>query len=221
MMKKDLPVIIIFLLFFSTVFSQSKTEIGLFGGGSLMMGDINADRYFKNPSYAAGIFYRYNYSQRYAFRVQLNYANLQASDSKSSDNYRLYRNASFNASIFDVATLFEFNFLPFKYSERYNTFSSYIDIGIGMHLAGVPFGVILPMGVGIKKTFGRRWCLGVEYAFRKTFNDKLDGVNNPVIPASSMNNNDWYAMTGFVISYKIFDEITDCPAYDNKSNKKH
>ncbi len=215
---KKVVALLFFLVAFTALHSQSKTELGLFGGGSLMQGDINADQYFKDPSYALGILFRYNLTQRYALRAQLNYTNLKALDTHSSDAYRINRNASFNTSIMDAAVLFEINFLQFKYSERYTTFSPYINAGIGMHFVGVPFGLTIPMGVGIKKTIGRRWCVGVEYTFRKTFNDQMDGIQNIGQSSSVFNNNDWYTMAGFVITYKIFDEITDCPAYDNKKH---
>lgn len=201
-------------------FSQSKTEIGIFGGCSALQGDINADRYYKDFSYAFGALYKYDFTHRYVLRAQVNYLNLKAADANSSDPYKQLRNASYGANKLDIALQFEFNFLKFKFSERYHSFSSYICAGIGVHVLGASAGPTLPMGVGIKRTIGRRWCVGAEYQFRKTFSDRLDGIQNIVEPRSIMNNNDWYAMAGITITYKIFDALTDCPAYDEKINKK-
>lgn len=217
-MKQLLSVFISLSLILPSL-SQSKTEIGISGGGSFLQGDINADSYYKDASYCFGALVRYNLSHRYAFRVHLNYLNLKATDAKSSDQFRLLRNASFSASILDIAALFEFNFLPFKFTERYNSYSSYLNIGLGTHIIGPPVGLTLPMGFGIKKTIGRRWCIGAEYNIRKTFSDKFDGIENPGNIKSFFNNNDWYAFMSVVVSYKIFDELRDCPAYENDKQK--
>ena len=47
--------------------------------------------------------------------------------------------------------------------------------------------VSIPMGIGAKYTIQRRWSVGIEYLFRKTFTDYIDGVStvyyNPVLLA--------------------------------------
>jgi len=221
-MKQRFHLLIVLLLFscFFSSFSQSKTEIGLFGGGNWLQGDVNADRPYMDISYAIGALYKYDFTHRYVFRAQINYLNLQAFDAHSSDAYRLARNASFHKGIADLSMQFEFNFLQFKFSERYSSHSTYIAAGAGAYLAGGAPGLTLPMTVGFKQTLGRRWCIGIEYQLRKTFNDRLDGIRNPVVPSSMFNNNDWYAMAGITLTYKIFDAITDCPAYEKEKKKR-
>ena len=81
------------------------------------------------------------------------------------------------------------------------------------------------MAVGIKLSLGKKWSTGLEWDYRYTFNDTLDGVpgplNNPV-PSNSKSlffNNDWYSYAGLFITYKVFDFPKECPAYDNNKYK--
>ena len=37
--------------------------------------------------------------------------------------------------------------------------------------------IAIPMGIGAKYTIHRRWSIGIEYLFRKTFTDYIDGVS--------------------------------------------
>ena len=69
-------------------------------------------------------------------------------------------------------------------------------------------------------TIGKKWSTGVQWSFRKTFNDiNIDGVNNSPLPPSmnsQLINNDWYSFAGLFITYKIFDFGITCPAYESK-----
>ena len=56
---------------------------------------------------------------------------------------------------------------------------------------------------------------------RKTFTDLIDGVANPGGEAvqTPVGNNDWYMFTGIFLTYKIFNVINECPAYEEKSHR--
>jgi opacity protein-like surface antigen len=104
----------------------------------------------------------------------------------------------------------------------------------------------IPIGLGFKYSPWKRWTVGVEWQFKKTFNDDIDRFNN--IKPSEINNNkkgsalmntDWMSFLGVNISYRLAVK-SKCPAvrkiapsrryyqginrdydlYDNKSGAK-
>lgn len=92
-------------------------EIGLTGGYSYYIGDLNPTRHFpKDKKLAGGIVFRHNFNDRYALRLQGLYGSLQAYDSNSSDSLQQLRNLHFRAKLIETSLLFEINF--FKYRKR-------------------------------------------------------------------------------------------------------
>ncbi|MDR1129699.1 MAG: DUF6089 family protein [Prevotellaceae bacterium] len=104
----------------------------------------------------------------------------------------------------------------------------------------------IPIGLGFKYSPWRRWTIGAEWQFKKTFNDDIDRFNN--IKPSEINdykkgsvlmNTDWISFFGVNISYRLAVK-SKCPAirktspsrryyqginrdydlYDNRSSKK-
>ena len=71
----------------------------------------------------------------------------------------------------------------------------------------------LPFGVGVKVNFPSRISAGAEWSFRKSFNDRIDGVENPSGLHSLIHNNDWYSFLGIFITFKFFNFAAECPAY--------
>ena len=72
----------------------------------------------------------------------------------------------------------------------------------------------LPVGLGVKLNVSKRITAGAEWSFRKTFNDRLDGLENPSGKYSVLHNNDWYSFLGVFITYKFFNFAAECPAYE-------
>jgi hypothetical protein len=208
--------IIIFTIMVFDIFAQSKTEVGLSAGPSFYFGDINTTRSYMNPSFDAGLIYKYNLTKRYVLRANINYINLEASDAQSIDQYELYRQASFNTYLIEAALLFEFNFLNFKFSDRYLCFSPYINTGlVSFYCPNTSVQPAIPFSVGVKQTISNRLCFGVEWCGRMTFTDKLD--NLPVSGDGNiktyLNNNDWYATLTLTLTVRIFSDVNDCPTY--------
>lgn len=91
----------------------------------------------------------------------------------------------------------------------------------------------VPFGFGIKFSLGPRIGIGAEYQMRKLFSDKLDNVDDPLsyIPENGDNrtdriryttylhNNDWPGYLGIHLTYKLYLNPEDCPAYDRKNWK--
>jgi hypothetical protein len=216
---------ILILTFFlsASLSAQKKAEVGIFGGTSYYLGDINHERQFYSPSFAGGLVYRYNLDTRYALRANAFYGGLKASDKDFSDAYQQLRNASFSANLIDLSALLEFNFLSFKPSLRHFSYTTYVDAGLGaMVMLSSTYSVsnvlTIPFGVGFKIGITDRLVAGIEWNMRKTFDDNIDGVKNSDITMvnSMFHESDWHSFAGITITYRFFDSENDCPAYERK-----
>ncbi|MDR1170279.1 MAG: DUF6089 family protein [Prevotellaceae bacterium] len=76
----------------------------------------------------------------------------------------------------------------------------------------------IPIGVGFKYSPWKRWTIGVEWQFKKTFNDDIDRFNN--VKPSELNSNkkgslfmntDWISFLGVSVSYRLAVK-SKCPA---------
>jgi len=222
-MRKLLFVI---LLLIPGVFAcaQRNANFGLIGGVSYYMGDVNPSRHFYNPSYALGVIYRININPRYAVRGNAYYTTLSGSDEDfpqllHPDHYRYLLPVSFTTSLLDMNVQGEFNFLPFTPNVGKFDWTPYISAGLGFSMAlstDVAAGhhLTLPFGIGAKLNLSKKISTGIEWSFRKTFTDLVDGLENPTEVQSLIHNNDWYSYLGVFITYKFFNYAEDCPAYE-------
>jgi hypothetical protein len=80
----------------------------------------------------------------------------------------------------------------------------------------------IPIGIGFKYSPWKRWTIGAEWQFKKTFNDDIDRFNN--IKPSNINNNkkgsvfmntDWISYLGVSFSYRLALK-SNCPAIKNR-----
>jgi opacity protein-like surface antigen len=216
-------ILLILLLIFPSkhATAQRKSDIGIIGGASYYMGDINHSRHFYAPSPAGGIIYRYNLNPRHSFRFNMLYTSLKGSDSDFEDEYQLQRNRSFKTSIIDLAITTEFNFRDYTPTKlRKDRYTPYVAVGLGYASlmssnVNAASTATLQFGVGFKYNLSRRWSMGAEWTFRKNLNDLLDGTENiGTEEGVFFHNNDWYSIIGLFITYKIFNWREDCPAYD-------
>lgn len=220
---KKLLLLILFISAFQFVRSQGKTEIGVQIGAAYYQGDINKSQIFYSPSMSYGVMVKYNLSKHFAARVEGVYGTLKASDSDFSNPENDLRGTSFTANLIDLAFLVEFNFMPYTSSgyikKNTDRFSPYMFLGVGTNVllgsGGFENPVTIPFGLGIKYNIFERLTLGLEWSYRKTFNDQIDGVinvqddnNTPII-----HNDDWYSFCGVFLTYKISKTKIDCPTY--------
>ncbi|HAF30617.1 MAG TPA: hypothetical protein DCG75_16370 [Bacteroidales bacterium] len=220
---KRILLLFLFTLSINFIFSQSKTELGVFAGTSYYQGDINKSKLFYSPSAAYGVILKYNLSNHLSTSLKGYYGKLSGSDSDFSNLENQLRGASFSATLIDISALIEFNFLPYTSSgyikKNKNRFTPFIFLGIGGNYifssGGFENPITIPFGLGIKYNIFERLTLGIEWSYKKTFNDEIDGViniqdeiNNPVI-----HNDDWYSFCGVFVTYKLFRDKIDCPTY--------
>lgn len=135
-MKKSLLIFLCSL--FAGAFGQNSNkkayfshDVGVFLGGSYYIGDLNAV-HFRATQPAGGIFYRFNYNYRIAFRGGFNYGSVQADDSQTDNPDQLERNLNFKTSVMELYTQAEFNFWEYKIGDSKFIFSPYIFAGVAV-----------------------------------------------------------------------------------------
>ena len=211
------------LIFFTGSCAQDNIAIGVFGGTSQYLGDINKTNpvYQAAPSYGLGI--KANKGLRTAVSFRISYNTLRGRVNDFSDfiypeNY--VNKQEFDARVADFSVSGEFNFLPYEtYNIRKRNFTPFVFAGVGTNyfIRGEEnqFPLIIPFGLGIKYNIFERFSIGMEWTAKKTFFDGMDGIENISIPAtgSTIHNDDWYHHAVLFITYNPFRKKIDCPAY--------
>lgn len=171
-------------------------EVGVSGGLSYYVGDINPRKHFSDSQLAWGVLTRYYSSSRWAFR--LSYSNINITGSDAVAKFRPERGLDFKAKLHDISIVAEFNFFDYWTGSRRNYVSPYILGGIStfffkntpadgtdlhsmdMWTEGVKYSNMsfaIPFGVGVKYSIGKRLGLALEWRMNKTFTDYIDDVH--------------------------------------------
>ncbi len=216
-----LVTILIFFIFSAPVTAQRNTDIGFFAGVPWYMGDLSPTipvPHLLPP--AIGPVLRYSFNKRNALRAHAVFYTL----SDSEENFRGGL-AEFQSSFVDLGLDFEFNWWPYKTTNRKTKMSPYVSAGLGYSLnyaGGSVSHLYLPFGGGMKANLTRRLSGGVEVNMRKTFTDLIDGMTNLGGEGvqTPVGNNDWYLFTGIFLTYKIFNFMEDCPTYNEATYGK-
>jgi hypothetical protein len=85
----------------------------------------------------------------------------------------------------------------------------------------------IPIGIGFKYSPWKRWTIGGEWQFKKTFNDDIDHFNNVNATEKELNakkgtvllNTDWISFFGVSISYRLA-VTSKCPSVKRPSPSK-
>jgi hypothetical protein len=107
-------------------------EIGLWGGTSFYLGDLNTNFRFNHVNAAGGLQARYNFNNRLAMMLSGNYGMVEAYDRDSRNTFERARNLSFQSEIIDGTLQLEFNFLPYIHGSRENFFTPYLFGGLSV-----------------------------------------------------------------------------------------
>jgi len=203
-MKKFLLIIITFVSVFTV--NAQRNEIGLMLGTTYYLGDLNPSKQFLLTKPAIGILYRYNFSTRWALKIDGIYGTVAGDDAVAKFN--VDRNLSFKSPIFEFSPQLELNFLNYMTGNtKKDYFTPYIFAGIsvfafkpkaefngtwydlqplgtegqGTSLYGTQryslVNIAFPFGLGVKYSIGKSVCVGAEWGMRKTTTDYLDDVS--------------------------------------------
>jgi hypothetical protein len=221
---KNIPWIF-FLVSFLNASGQRNADYGIFAGFSSYFGDINTNRLIYRPLPAGGILYRYNFHPRQALRGNIFFGGIRGNDSDFDNSFQKTRNSSFAGYVGELAVQFEFNFLPFTTQGKLWDFTPYFAAGAGgvfINTVITTFEPVIPFSLGFKANVHKNMGLEVEYGFRKTFYDNFDGLKDLVSSSDYgwIHNNDWYSFAGVALTWKIYNKLAGCPAYDDQDGKK-
>jgi len=128
MLKAITSVCFIFLL---SVVNGQEWEVGLQGGASGYMGDINPENPLAFNDWSAGAFVKYNLNHTWGIRGNFAYANTHAYDTHSRVQQRRDRNLGFFGPIMEAAVLVDFNFFKWLPQRGRIVYTPYIFAGVG------------------------------------------------------------------------------------------
>jgi len=210
--------IFIFSLLFTLAnrsFTQSF-DVGLYGGDSYYLGDLNPGKHFQYPQLAYGLFLKYNFDSRWS--VKLSGSRGKVKGNSASSTFLPDNKLKFESPITDISGVCEFNFFDYFVGSDRDYITPYIYAGIGMfwfnptadgqNLRSLgtegqnrgfqgrkPYSTVsvsIPFGVGVKYSLSRRIGIGIFWEMHKTFTDYIDDVSTTYYlngPAISPNDN--------------------------------
>jgi len=222
-------VLLLITFIISFVKSQDKNtlNLGVTIGSSSYYGDINATRFFYQPSISYGVFSRVNLNKIYALKISCDYLKISGNDLDFKNiiyperyNYPV----SFYTKMITMGLKIEYNFFPYLPDIKPGDWTTYLTGGIAysmiLYSKAINSNIIalphlaFPFGGGFKYSITRKLNFGAEIIFHKSISDRIDGIINTGNKYSVFFNNDWYVYTGAFITYKFFKFVPDCPAYD-------
>lgn len=239
----------------------SRSEVGIIGGGMYYIGDLNPYQHFQLTQPAGGLFYKFNINGRLAVRVTGAYGSVQADDKLSTDATLKNRNLNFISTIKEIGLGMEFNYFPFQIGNKNYRGTGYMFAEIAYFqmdptttFEGQTYQLrtlgtegqntslnsekyytqnqlAIPIGIGFKYPFARRFCIGAEYGIRYIFTDYLDDIGsdryvdpaklgvessqlaaklsnrsldqNPYGMRGSSSTRDWYFLFGLTLSMNL------------------
>jgi hypothetical protein len=192
----------------------ASNYLGEMGGEQETRKDFVADLKFNQTRWDVGGFARYKAGQSVSIKGTLNYLRIAGADSLSTNPGRAGRNLSFKNDIFEANItgqyfFYEINDLGHTYRYR-NDFRTYAFAGLGVFyhnpkanyngewVALQPLrtegqiepykkiGMSIPMGVGLYFTIEKKYRIGWEMSWSKTFTDYLDDVSTVYADPASL-----------------------------------
>lgn len=205
-MIKNTACTFILVLFFNLCQAQpgaivNEGEIGISAGLAHYFGDINPNVGLQRPKGAFGVFFRKQFGDYVALRLNGQYADVGYSDFRSKDRVQQERNLSFNSDLYSVSIRGDFNFFRYNPGSSYYRFTPFVSIGVGrmwfnpytyLPFESKPYflreyvteGIqyeksttIYPIGIGLKYNLNKNMNIGFELTHNITQTDFLDDVS--------------------------------------------
>jgi hypothetical protein len=203
-------------------FAKAQTyEIGVFAGGSNVIGDVGNTNYINPSGLALGGILKWNRSDRHSFRASLIGTFLKGDDASSNEVSRNLRGLEFNNKLIEGSIGIEFDFWEYDLHSGKTEFTPYLFTGIsgiyhsetmlnsnanGFRFDGWSFNLAVPIVFGVKTNLSRNLEIALEVGARYTFTDNLDGSfpsgdNMDQLKFGNINNKDWFVFSGITVSY--------------------
>ena len=137
-MKKLTAVLFIVIFLYSSkggaqepVVQEGEFGVGI--GAAHYFGDLNTRARLNRPKFAAGVFFRKNFGNYIAARVDADFAQLGYSDIYNTHNDFMHlRNLSFNTNVWELSLRGDFNFFRFLPGDPEFNYTPYVSLGIGV-----------------------------------------------------------------------------------------
>ena len=203
--------VIVFLIFTSLSSEAQTWELGLAGGGSGYMGDLNPNNPLKVSGPSFGGFVKRNFDGYFSAKINYTFGKIAAADSNSSDAQFRMRNLSFQTTLTEISLIGEFNFMSYIPEAGRNKFTPYIYLGVasvgyepqakfkgqlynlrdyqteGQKKPYPTSAISIPYGAGIKYNILGKFTLAADIGYRNPNTDYLDDVSGSYPPSGKAN----------------------------------
>lgn len=199
-MPKFASFLLLLLISFS-LHAQQTWEVGLFGGGSAYMGDINPNNPVKVSGISAGAFVQRNFDGYLSAKLNYTFGQISGADSQSPNAQQRLRNLSFTTQLNELSLIGEFNFLKYIPEAGQNRWTPFVFLGLGVvgynpqatyngqtydlrplttEGQAKPYSKLaatFPYGIGFKYNFSGKLNLIFDLGYRNPSTDYLDDVS--------------------------------------------
>lgn len=227
-MKNLAAIILVFgFTYFYSNAQQSNWEIGGQIGLAGYQGDLVLTDAYESEElkFTYGFLVRYHITKHLNLRGNILRGRLSGNDNMYDE--RVGRGFSFSSSMTELSGTLEFDILGYKRHQNgrlRRIVSPYVFIGAGVSYVerntnyneadtNIPLEditidkqnttrdtwVTIPFGLGVKMNVNESLMIGVDWATRPVFTDKLDGVE----VTGNASKNDWYGVGTLNISYRF------------------
>jgi hypothetical protein len=198
-MRKIFVFLLFAVLFAPVAHAQKSGDLGIIGGVTYYIGDLNPSMPFRLVKPAYGILYRQNFNTRISLRAHGIRGTVAGNDAISKANTE--RNLNFESVITEAGLQLEINFFEYFIGSKMHSISPYLFGGVsvfffepfgnvqGSNVAlqpmttegqGKPYNLYafsMPFGLGVKYSLNKLIGIGAEWGMRKTSTDYLDDVS--------------------------------------------
>ena len=198
-MQKNCILLMFTVLFAPFASAQKSGDVGILGGVTYYVGDLNPGIPFRMSKPAFGLMYRQNFNSRISVRVHGLYGSVAGDDAKNNTNPE--RNLNFESKIYEGGIQLEINFLEYFIGSKLHSISPYVFGGASVfffkpygNVAGEKtelqplrtegqgsaynlYAFAIPFGLGIKYSVSKLIGVGAEWGMRKTTTDYIDDVS--------------------------------------------
>lgn len=185
---------------------------------------------------------RYKINPFFSAKTNFNYGRGQGTDEGSRND----RGRSYKVNLFEFSATGEYFFLPedrkyrssAMYSRRgmlnnYNTFSSYLFVGIGVaatysrhgeavilpsdeYRSGRNLAPVIPLGIGVKYVIDDRMLINADFGYRYALSDYIDGYKQ----TWNSKSNDIYYFLNISVNYRLKTSRRGIPLFIDRKYRK-
>ncbi len=198
-MRKTSLLFFCMVLFASLTFAQKSGDLGLLGGVTYYIGDLNPAMPFRMSKPAYGIMYRQNFTTRISLRAHGLFGVVAGDDAVSKANPD--RNLNFESTVTEAGLQLEINFFEYFIGSKAHPITPYLFGGAagtffkpygnvqGANIElqplttegqGKPYNlytISTLFGLGVKYSVNKLIGVGAEWGMRKTRTDYLDDIS--------------------------------------------